>query len=54
MEWPYDFPYDGRTYDISADGQRVLTIKESGAAVDDWIVVVQNWFEELERRVPAN
>ncbi len=43
-----------RTYDVSADGQRFLRIKV--AAVDDdpqFVIVVQNWVEELKRLVPA-
>src|SRR5690606_25024738 len=44
----------GRTYDLSLDGTRFLMIKESspddGAAQP--LVVVLNWFEELERRAP--
>jgi serine/threonine-protein kinase len=42
----------GRTYDVSADGQRFLMIKPSGDSADAApIVVVQNWFEELRRVV---
>jgi serine/threonine protein kinase len=39
-------------YDVTADGQRFLMIKplEQQAAQ---INVVQNWFEELKRRVPT-
>jgi len=54
MAWLYDRPYDGRTYDVSLDGQRFLAIKENPGTADDWIVVVQNWFEELRERVPTN
>jgi hypothetical protein len=44
------FPY----YDVSPDGQRFLMIKESEETPAlTQIVVVQNWFEELKRRVPA-
>jgi Tol biopolymer transport system component len=46
----------GRTYDVSADGQRFLMVKERGSADDvaaPKIVVVQNWQEELKRLVPA-
>ena len=41
----------GRTYDVSADGQRFLVIKEGGRA-DGTAIVVQNWGEELKRLVP--
>jgi serine/threonine-protein kinase len=44
----------GRTYDVSPDGSRFLMIKQNQA--DDVparsIVVVLNWFEELQRLVP--
>jgi serine/threonine-protein kinase len=43
---------DGRRrYDVAADGQTFFFIKES--ASED-IVVVQNWFAELRRLIPAN
>jgi hypothetical protein len=49
--------YSGRTYDISADGQRFLMIKEGGnadqTAAPPQIIVVQHWVEELKRLVPA-
>jgi serine/threonine-protein kinase len=45
----------GRSYDISADGRRFLAIKsaaeQTGAPSN--LVVVQSWFEELKRLVPA-
>ncbi|HET9386064.1 MAG TPA: hypothetical protein VFO67_13015, partial [Gemmatimonadales bacterium] len=49
----------GRTYDVSADGKRFLMIKEANDsknadAPTPTITVVQNWFEELKRLVPAN
>jgi len=47
----------GRTYDISADGQRFLMIKEGGGsdqtAAPPQIIVVQHWTEELKRLVPS-
>jgi hypothetical protein len=47
----------GRTYDASADGQRFLMIKEISGADERppsaRIILVQNWFEELKRLVPA-
>lgn len=57
--------FDGRTaggsatrmYDVSRDGQRFLVIKEKVAGDENGtpasIVVVQNWFEELQAKVPA-
>ncbi len=45
----------GRTYDVTADGQRFLMVqeKERPPTVVTQMVVVLNWFEELKRRVPA-
>jgi hypothetical protein len=44
-------------YDVSADGQRFLVIKETPGTDEDppsaRIILVQNWFEELKRLVPT-
>jgi len=43
-----------RNYDVSADGQRFLMIKEGGTDLTSApasVVVVQNWFEELKQLV---
>jgi eukaryotic-like serine/threonine-protein kinase len=41
-------------YDVSPDGQRFLMLKSSEEEQKaTQIVVVQNWFEELKRRVPT-
>jgi len=40
-------------YDVSLDGQRFLMVKPVGQAEATQINVVQNWFEELKRLVPA-
>jgi eukaryotic-like serine/threonine-protein kinase len=49
--------HNGRTYDISSDGQRFLLIKEDGGseqtAAPPQIIVVQHWIEELKRLVPT-
>ena len=46
----------GRTYDVSADGQRFLMIKgmsgEAAASSGPPLVVVLNWFDELRRLAP--
>jgi Tol biopolymer transport system component len=51
-------PGQGRTYDVSPDGQRFLMVVErdpSGNEISTGrIVVVQNWTEELKRLVPTN
>jgi len=47
-------PALGSDYDVSADGQRFLMVKEIERAQSTaQINVVLNWFEELKRRVPA-
>jgi serine/threonine-protein kinase len=52
---PYFAPngYPGRTYDVSADGQRFLMIKletaETAGSTGPPFVVVLNWTEELKR-----
>ncbi|MDA2929998.1 hypothetical protein MYX84_08650, partial [Acidobacteria bacterium AH-259-O06] len=47
----------GRNYDISPDGQRFLMIKEGEQAEEtparDELIIVQNWFQELQRLVPT-
>lgn len=55
---PYLVDLRGWSYDIAPDGQRFLMMKQ-GAATNDaaslpaQIVLVQNWFTELERLVPT-
>ena len=49
---------EGRTYDVSSDGQRFLTLNTVGHETDadassPQINIVQNWFEELKERVPV-
>ena len=48
----------GRMYDVSPDGRRFLMIKESSTSDEPAglarIIFVQNWFEELKRRVPTH
>ena len=48
----------GRSYDVTADGQRFIMLKaitKNGSDIDSQItnlVVVENWFEELKRLSP--
>jgi Tol biopolymer transport system component len=44
----------GRTFDVSADGQRSLMIKEAvpSAEAAPRIIIVENWLDELKRLVP--
>ena len=57
FEGEYDEPFDGgQFYDVSLDDQRFLMIRETGGAFvveRAQFVVVQNWFEELNRLVPT-
>jgi hypothetical protein len=50
-------PNPARHYDVSADGQRFLMLKESAAGNPNVapasMVVVEHWFDELKQRVPA-
>jgi hypothetical protein len=41
-----------RSYDVTPDGQQFLTMKLAGEPVQPQIVVVLNWFQELEAKVP--
>ena len=44
----------GRTYDVSADGARMLMIKDEQQKIEPpGFIVVQNWLEELRRLVQA-
>ena len=55
---PYYFANAGRTFDVSADGQRFLMIKlasqsgQNATASPPSLVVVEHWTEELKARVP--
>jgi hypothetical protein len=42
-----------RTFDVSPDGRRFLMIRTI-APPRRTLAVVQNWFDELRQRVPAN
>lgn len=57
VDWPYRDPNTiGRPYDVSPDGKRFLVVDEvehAGPNTEDAIVVVPNWFTELERLVPT-
>ncbi len=51
FQGPYYALQAGRSYDISPDGKRFVMIKESTSAPVQ-LLVVQNWFAELNRLVP--
>ena len=43
-----------RTYDIFPDGERFLMVKDAPDQTSTAdIILVQNWFQELERLVPT-
>jgi len=48
---------NGRTYDVSRDGQQFLMIKDAATgdrtSVSPTITVVLNWLEELKAHVPV-
>jgi serine/threonine-protein kinase len=51
----YTDPVPWRSYDVSADGERFVVIKQDRAAPDSpraHFVVVQRWFDELRRQLP--
>jgi len=54
--WRYYFQVGVRSqYDVTADGERFLVIGQTtGAVASGRMILVQNWFEELERIVPAD
>ena len=47
----HDWMGDATNYDVTADGQRFVMIREDERARKLHVVV--NWFDELERLVPA-
>jgi serine/threonine-protein kinase len=60
VDGPYLTPQTGRTYDVTADGQRFVLIKDapptSPSSVPprpSQLVVELNWLEELKARVPG-
>ena len=57
FESGYSFDNQGRTYDVTPDGERFLMMKEGGQSdappEPASIVVVQNWLAELIQRVPS-
>jgi serine/threonine-protein kinase len=51
----YSTPYPPRSYDVSADGERFLMLKDHAASdpglTPASMVVVEHWFEELKERM---
>jgi hypothetical protein len=44
-----------RGYDVSPDGRRFLMVqqKERAPTIVSQMILVQNWFDELKRKVPV-
>ena len=55
IDGTYPAPNWSRQYDVSADGTRFLMLKNvtGPLATPSQLVLVQNWFEELNRLVPT-
>jgi serine/threonine-protein kinase len=56
FEGDYAAPQIGRVFDVTADGQRFILIKDSEAVGGDeqrQVLAVLNWFPELQRLVPV-
>ena len=44
----------GRSYDVAPDGRFLMIRVRDDNNADSRVVIVENWFEELERLVPTN
>jgi hypothetical protein len=44
---------DARSFDVSADGRRLLIIQPSAPSTATQLNVIVNWFDELKRLVPS-
>ena len=57
LDGPYVVGERRRTFDLSPDGQRLLMLKESAGADapsnQSQVILIQNWFDELQRLVPT-
>ena len=55
FEGQYFGEQGGRAYDVSPDGERFLMIKPvESMSITSQIIIVQNWFEELNRLAPPS
>jgi hypothetical protein len=52
FEEPY-LLFPGGNYDVTADGQRFVMVRQLDRQPITQLRVVQNWFEELKRKVPT-
>jgi hypothetical protein len=54
FEGDYLLANGGPNYDISRDGERFLMIRHvAGASASPKIIIVENWFEELNQLAPT-
>ena len=54
FEGPYFFVAGPRMFDVASDGRFLMLKAGGGDAASDSLIVVQNWTEELKRRVPID
>ena len=52
--YAYNFTTVTSNYDVTADGQRFVMVRDSEEQEEGQIHVVLNWFEELKRLVPVS
>ena len=47
-------PWNARNYDVTADGERFLMLKSDEENLETTnLILVENWFDELQRLVPT-
>ncbi len=51
--YSYNFTTVTSNYDVTADGQRFVMVRDSEEQEEGQIHVVLNWFEELKRLAPT-
>ncbi len=56
FQTPFGYAANVRGYDVTPDGQRFLMVqpKDTTPIKPAEMILVQNWFEELKRRVPVH
>ena len=50
---PPDFVFNAASYDVAPDGRFLMISQTEASQTPMKLVVVQNWFQELERLVPT-
>jgi hypothetical protein len=56
FEWSFLYTPGGRPYALEPDGRFLMVVPDQAEPVDARhdLVIVQTWFEELKRLVPAD